>query len=277
MNQALISAIYTILRPLVRILFRKGVAYGEISQVVKQVYVDVVRSELAATGQKATTSRIAVITGLTRKDVAQLLKAGGANAQSDRRANRVVRVIGGWLTDAEFRDANGDPAVLPLGEGPRGFEALVARYSGDMPYRAVLDELVRIGAVELTAARSVRLLTAAYLASDESDGFDVMGGDVALLISTIDHNLRADAPERRFQRKVSYDNLPSEAVAVFKRLAAAKSQSLLLELNEWLAHHDRDHNPNVTGSDRIKAGIGIYYFEEAQREKNPIEETHDED
>ncbi|MFQ5937243.1 MAG: DUF6502 family protein [Acidiferrobacterales bacterium] len=33
-------------------------------------------------------------------------------------------------------------------------------------------------------------------------------------------------------------------------------------MDRWMAEHDRDTRPNVKGTGRKRAGIGIYYFEE---------------
>ncbi|MGB1012470.1 MAG: DUF6502 family protein [Thiolinea sp.] len=35
-----------------------------------------------------------------------------------------------------------------------------------------------------------------------------------------------------------------------------------MQLNDWLAQHDRDTNPQVQGTGTVQAGVGIYYFEE---------------
>jgi hypothetical protein len=49
---------------------------------------------------------------------------------------------------------------------------------------------------------------------------------------------------------------------------------LLLELNDWLARHDRDANPEVSGSGKMSAGVGIYYFEE-QGLTAGVQDSHD--
>ena len=67
MENMLTQAICRILRPLLRILHRKGVAFGEFSQLAKQIYVEVSEDVLAATGERPTTSRIAIATGLVRR------------------------------------------------------------------------------------------------------------------------------------------------------------------------------------------------------------------
>jgi hypothetical protein len=66
---------------------------------------------------------------------------------------------------------------------------------------------------------------------------------------------------RFFQRKVAYDNLTMQAVEKFRKLGARESQKLLDRMDRWLSKHDRDTQPDVTGTGRKRSGIGIYYFE----------------
>ncbi len=254
-----------ILKPLVRILYRKGVAFGEFSQLARQMYVEVTEEMLAAAGERPTTSRIAIATGLTRKDVAQLRQAPDDGFPTSS-YNRGARVMTGWLHDQEFHDETGKPALLPLqSEGDVGsFAALVSRYSGDMPYRAMLHEMERLGAVQLDAAGRVQLMGGGYIPhANESEKFSILGTDVAALITTIEHNLiTQDRSQLRFQRKVSYDNLPQEAIPTFKQMVDKDALDLLIKFNTWLATQDRDSNPSVGGTGQVRAGVGIYYFEE---------------
>lgn len=263
MSNVLHSVIFHILRPLVRILHRKGIAFGEFSQIARQVYVEAAAASLLESGDKVTTSRIAITTGLTRKDVAQLRQLEGSNSLPNSRYNRYVRVISGWISDVDFQEA-GQPAMLALQGNGRSFESLVNRYSGDMPYRAMLKELENNQLVTLTDDEQICLLDTAYIPrEDETEKLSIMGRDVGLLISTIDHNLQpAEGKRPHFQRKVSYDNLSHEAVEQFQAIVDRKGMSLLVQLNDWLAEHDRDTNPQAQGAGRVLAGVGIYYFEE---------------
>lgn len=262
MSNILHSMIFHILRPLVRILHRKGIAFGEFSQIARQVYVEEAAASLLAAGERVTTSRIAITTGLTRKDVAQLRQLAGNNELPTTRYNRCVRVISGWISDVDFQKDGKPAALVQQGEG-QSFEGLVNRYSGDMPYRAMLTELAQNQLVEITDDGQVMLLNAAYIPQgDEIEKLSIMGRDVGLLINTIDHNLQPTAGESPwFQRKVSYNNLPLEAVEQFKTIVNRQSMELLVQLNDWLAEHDRDTNPAVKGTGTAQAGVGIYYFE----------------
>jgi hypothetical protein len=261
-HKALTAAILRVLRPLVRILLRHGVSYSTFAEVAKWVFVDVATEDFAIKGRKQTVSRVAVITGLTRKEVTRVQQLPRPDdADTIEQHNRAARVIGGWLRDGDFMQ-DGKPALLPFESGDPNFSELVRRYSGDVPARAILDELLRVGAVERTDDNEIRLLAQAFIPQgSEADKLHILGTDAGALISTIDHNLTPEQGEPYYQRKVSYDNLPDEALVAFRKLAAGESQELLLKLNEWLAQHDRDVNPDAEGHGRNEAGLGIYYFE----------------
>lgn len=257
------TAVLVVLRPLIRVLLRNGMTYRSFADLAKRVYVEVGMGEFGIDGRRQTISRASILTGLSRKEVQRVLNQGPLDDTETReRYNRAARVVAGWVRDKEFVDANGDPASLPL-EGSPSFGLLVKRYSGDVPSRAILDELMHVGAVERNANGRVRLLSRAYVPrTSDLDKISILGTDVADLITTIDHNLQQGARDPYFQRKVMYDNLPLEAIPEFRKLSAEHAQKLVEKLDQWLSRHDRDVNPRAGGTGRRRAGIGIYYFEE---------------
>jgi hypothetical protein len=268
-TKALSAAITTLLRPLVRLLLRNHVPYRTFADLAKRVYVDVATEEFGIPGRKQSKSRVSVITGLSRKEV---LRVKRLPAPSDlgavERYNRAARVIAGWVRDRRFGDESGQPTDLPFEGETVCFRELVKTYSGDAPARAVLDELVRVGVVERTPDGRIQLLERSFIPkTGEIDKIGILGVDAADLIGTIDHNiLRPETPF--FQRKVSYDNLPSEALPELKKLAGEQAQTLLEHLDRWMSERDRDVNPLVPGTGRVRAGIGIYYFQEDHRGEN---------
>ncbi len=260
----LFAAILRLLRPLVRILLRNGVSFNTFADFAKWVYVDVASKEFGIKGRKQTTSRVSVITGLSRKEVMRVRQLSRPDdRESSEKYNRAARVIAAWRRDKKFLNTKGRPASLPLTGAGASFSELVKRFSGDIPVRATLDELIRVGAVKRLEDGRIRLLTRTYVAeSSDADKLHIMGTDVAHLISTIDHNLKSDSRGPFFQRKVAYDNLPDDALPLFRQYSAKRAQKLLENLDHWLAQHDRDVTPAVEGTGRNNAGIGIYYFEE---------------
>lgn len=267
--KALSATILRILKPLVRILLRHGISYNTFADLAKWAYIDVATREFALEGRKQTTSRISILTGLTRKEVKRVRQLKHPEDQaSAERYNRAARVITAWQREAAFLEADGQPKALPMAGGEDSFSELVRRFSGDVPARAIKDELLRVGAIEELPDGRLRLLARAYIPKkSEKDKIHILGTDVAFLISTIDRNLQTQVPEPFFQRKVAYDNLPQEILPQFRRLATQKGQKLLEKLDKWLAQHDRDINPEVKGTGRNRAGLGIYYFEEPWAEE----------
>lgn len=263
LNQTLTSSVLRILRALARVLLRHGLPFPMFVDLAKRAYVDIAMNEFSIPGRKPSISRVALLTGLTRKEVQRLAETGEVvDAEAIERHNRAARVVAGWVRDAEFRGADGEPAALALDEGTASFSQLVRRYGGDVPARAVLDELLRVGTVERLPDGRIRLLTRVYIPRASDLGkLTIFGSNVSYLIDTIDHNLQASAPPR-FQRTVVYDNLPVEAIEEFRALSARHAQELIEMLDTWLAKHDRDTNPLVRGTGRMRAGMGIFYFED---------------
>ena len=237
-------------------------AYRDFSQLVKQAYVEVVEDELLDAGERPTTTRIAAITGLTRKDVAQLKQDDLADMVLT--FNRSQRVLQGWVNDMDFLDPQGEPAILPFRGGEVSFEQLVRRYSGDMSCFAMLDEMKRIGMVAQDDDEYITLLNKVYIPhGDDQEKIRLLGTDVALLIQSIDHNLSCSAADDLFyQRRVSYDRLPEGVLPEFRAFVHQDAQELLVRFNTWLAARDRDSNPQADGKGRdMQAGVGIFYFE----------------
>lgn len=257
------AAVTGILKALIRVLLRHGVPFQSFADLAKRAYVDVAREDFGIPGRKPTASRIAVLTGLTRKDIQKLIEsASSPDTEAAERYNRAARVVSGWIRDRDFSDVDAQPFPLHLDGANGTFADLVRRYSGDMPPRAVLDELLRVGAVEKLEDGRVKMVARAYIPrSSDSDKLAILGADVADLIGTIDHNLQ-HAGDPRFQRKVMYDNLSREGTAKFRELSAARAQGLMEYLDSWLSQHDRDVNPAAEGTGRMRAGLGIFYFEE---------------
>jgi len=260
-NMMIRSAVVRVLRPLVRILLRNGISCGTFCELVRWVYVDVAFREFPLPRRKQSISRVAVITGLTRKEVRRLREIPEPDDLGvAARYNRLVRVIGGWRRDKRFLDREDRPRPLPL-EGQEGFSSLVRHYSGDMTPRAVLDEMLRTGVAEIRDGR-VTLLESGYIVkSGEGEKIHILGTDVGDLIETIDHNITTPEGDAFLQRRVSYDNIPETLMPEIRRVVHKKGKEFIIEIDRIISRYDRDVNPSVKGDGRRRAGLGIYYFE----------------
>ena len=265
------AAIITLLRPLVRLMLKRGIAFGQFSELAKSAYVESAESEFRVPGRKLTISRVAVLTGLTRKEASRLMQGDDPSARDEprRKVNRAARVVSAWVSDRKYRDGRGLPASLPFEDASAAakaqpsFSSLVADHSGDMTPRAVLDELIRVGAVSKMKNGRFRLLQRSYIPqADEMAKLDILGTDVADLIASVEHNLDAKNETPYFQRKVAYDNLPADYLPRLQALLARKGQRLLEELDTDMSRHDRDVQGEADDGDCHRAMIGIYYYED---------------
>jgi hypothetical protein len=265
-NKSLFAAILQILRPLVRILLRNGVAYGTLAGLVRRVYVDVAYDEFAPEGRKQTATRVSALTGLTRKEVKRLLELEAEpETEGQARFSRGVRVVSGWMNDRQFHDSKGKPAHLPIEGARKSFTALVKKYSGDITVRAMLTMLEEGGTVSVKDD-IVKLVRRAYVPGrDDVEKIAILGSDVSELIATIDHNLVAEPDELWFQRKVSYDNVAPESVEKLRKLSEKKAQALLELLDRQYSSMELDEDDA-----RGKAvSFGIYFHEhDSSREQD---------
>jgi len=251
------------LRPLVRILIRYGLSYPEFSEVMKQLYVDVANKDYSIEARKQTDSRIAILTGLCRKEVHKI-KNNLENEFNTYKApiNRANRVILGWLKDSEFLSLQNKPMIIPLRGESGSFEVLVKRYSGDITSRAILDELIRIGAVEKVNNNELQLITEGYIPKTEEEKINVMAKCVRDQIKTIDFNLSHPPYEARFQRQIRFVDLPEELIKEFKEYSKERSIEFVMELNIWLKNKKENLDIDAHKVKLLKAGFGLYYFEE---------------
>jgi hypothetical protein len=260
----LLAAYRKLLHPLVRILIRSGISFGETAEVLKTVFVEVAGRDFNLPDRKTSLSRIAILTGLTRKEVAkqnEILRSGALNFDSN--LNRVIRVLEGWHNDPTFTGPYGMPMDLPFESSTSpSFSTLVRQHSGDMAPRAMLDELIRVGAVEQTAAGAFKVLVRVYIPRDfHPDALHRFGDVVRDFVNTYEFNMDKQPGKGRFERIVfADDGLREDLVPAFDALLRAKGYKFLLELNNWISAQDNVSTRGGKGSRRIKTGVGVYHF-----------------
>ena len=260
---SILAAYKRLLRPLVRILIRNSVSFAEFSEIAKDVYVEVAANDFQLPEKNMTQGRIAILTGLTRKEVNRLVTQKGLQQRDyASNLNRVARILTGWHTDPQFTGPYGLPLDVPYdAPGGRTFSELVRRYTGDMPVRAMLDELLRIGVVKESEGGRFKVVTRTYLPKvDAPESLDRLGNAVRNFVETMDFNRSEIDPEKRlFERTVVADAgiRPSE-LATFQAYVRERGQFLLEEIDDWLSKLDPiDESKNEP---IVNTGVGIYQF-----------------
>ena len=125
-----LAALRLLFRPVARIMLRAGINWRELADVCKATYVEVATEDFGIRGRPTNISRVAILTGLTRKEVRRLRDLlEEASPEVFSRMNFATRVLSGWHQDEEFLDAEGKPRPLPREGASGSFESLCHRYS----------------------------------------------------------------------------------------------------------------------------------------------------
>lgn len=264
MSHVLRRAIIRLLRPIIRLMIRHNVPLGTFVDLLRHVYVVVAREELTLPGRKLSDSRISVVTGIPRKDIKRYGQLPDLTDDDVARShNRAARVLTGWIQDRRFHDPkNGKPMDLPM-EGEPSFSLLVQSYSGGVPPRAVLDELLRIGAIRRLEDEKLRLVSYGYVPSgDELERIRIMSEEISDYLGSVEHNISHPPDQSFLQLAARCDNLPQEVLEELRNLGTEKGRALLQDYVQHLARYDRDQHDDVFGTGRHKVTLGVYYYEE---------------
>ena len=151
------NVFFALLQPVARIFLRFGRGYREFSELSKAAFVAVAAEDYGVHGRPTNVSRIAAMTGLTRKEVSRIRKRiDECRAAITDRGTPLQEVIAAWRTSDEFLGTNDEPAILPLTGKRSSFQSLVRQFAGDIPDGAMRKELQRIGAVQISS-QTIRL------------------------------------------------------------------------------------------------------------------------
>lgn len=270
----ILSAFQVVLRPIVRILLRSGIGYNEFAETVKTSFVEVGSNDFGIRGRPTNISRVAVMTGLTRKEVRRLRsKIESGETSVHVKTTPITEIITRWHSEDDYLDKNGRPSTLPFSGDTGSFSSLVKRFGGDVPPGAMRTELKRMGLVDEFDDSSLSVKSRLAMHPDETEKLvtGLVHGAYPLL-STIAKNTESSSAkgeglaqfstysmgigssDRGRLRRISYDRL-SEAAISFDDLFTAYETAP--DTND-----DNEKKPVVM--------VGLYYFEET--DENALQE-----
>ena len=276
-EDGLLRAARETLRPIARQLLASGIPFGRLESRLRELFVELAERDFAIPGRTQTDSRVSLLTGINRKEVRRIRAADPKTAgpQSFSR-NIAASLVSVWLTDARATDRSGKPLPIPY-QGKRGpsFVKFAKKTTVDLPPRAILDELVRTGAVEILDDKRIALRDDAYVPKlGQPEKLQMLAEDPAEMVATMIRNIFAgDEGDLLLQRKVSYDNLGSDALKRIRARLRNEGERFLRRVNALLGQYDRDRNPKAPGGERCTAGLGVYYFEAPRKPSGEHEDS----
>ena len=271
----LLAAFRSLMTPLIRILLRSGITYQEFGGVLKDVYVSVCGREMTLPGRKMSLSRVAIATGLTRREVAKIIRNEGKTQWGVwSNAGLAASVLEVWHTDAQYLAPYGYPRDLKIDgtDAVPTFEDLVRRFSSDVPHEVLIGELIRVGAARvLEGGQYLRVLKRTYIPTDmTAEMVQIFSQAVRRYIETVDYNLgRGKGQEKRFDRMVYPDGgLRVVDVEIFQQEIREYLETVIQEIDQKAATYPRPAPRK--GEKSVQVGVGIYFYQEASEDRTPL-------
>jgi len=107
-------------------MFDTGITVREFSRMIREIAVQSASVRITRENGRSSYSRIAIITGLARGEVARIMEKSESSFGPRIEQHPVRKVLAAWHDNQRFLGATGDPAVLPIFGRKRSFEQLVA-------------------------------------------------------------------------------------------------------------------------------------------------------
>lgn len=259
--------------PLAKLMLRCGVGCSEFVAVAKAVFVQVASEQYGVRGRPANDSRVAAITGLSRKQVRRIRNDGPVTRWTpDMKATPANTVLHCWHFDPKYSAEPGQPMPLPF-QGNKSFTALVKESAGDIPAGAMLRALIRTGTVSEDALHNLTP-HARYFYPDEFDEDFIQTAAFALknLGNTLVHNaaiwahtdLAGDpttVTRTHFERSAWTDRLRPESTETFKAWVRTEGARFIEQADDWIGNNEIPKT-SCPDMEPKSVGVGLYYFEE---------------
>ncbi len=273
-RKQLLYALRRVLRPIVRLLIRAGVRFDEFADLARGVYVESAIRDGANHFGSPTRERIAVITGVTRRQVDYYIDNEGALPSADpTMAAVLLEVLQKWHTDSQYVGPYGIPLELefevPSGRSIRSLVSMVDRKANP---GLILEELLRVGSVVYSGEKHFRAVSRAFMMPESMSPqqIEYFGKALTRLASTLEHNMNPKNVEKRLERFVVADRgLPLDVIPAFEEYARAKTADLLVDLDNWLIPYSSDSDS--TSTHRISTGLNVFLYAEPPKNEEPLE------
>ena len=245
----MIDLLDRLLAPFARLMVARGIQFPELSERLKAHYVEAAKG---MTHGKLTDSRLAVLTGLQRRDIARLR----ALPAPEPRPHHLARLLALWQTEPDYAGR-----TLPKNGSAPSFEALAKIVRKDIHSRTMLDTLVAAGAVAVDAEnQDVRLLQSSYQPlSGSEDQLAYLTQNLSDHFDAATENVQGRNPPH-FERAVHYTELNADQVATLKAAYDAGQMALFKDLSAQAADMKKTAKelPKSEAGLRFRAG-GYFY------------------
>lgn len=271
-KRQILAAFLVVMKPFARILLRYGIGFREFSEIAKTAFVDVASSDFGLRGRPTNISRVAVMTGLTRKEVRRLRdKIAEGKETVIVKPTPMWDILHYWHADPEFLDSTGRPAKLPFAGENNSFSSLVRHYGGDIPPGAMRTELQRVGAIAADDEGKLSVLKRTFRPQGDHDSLVAsLVHAVYPLIATVSHNTDPDragstwAQHTAFTQAIRKDDVPR-----INRITAERIGAFAESIDDLFIAYETLNEPETADeNDKTTLAVGVFYFEDRETDRN---------
>ena len=268
-QQQILGALLLVMRPISRALLRAGIGYREFAEICKTAFVDVASKDYGLRGRPTNISRVAVMTGLTRKEVRRIRdKTTGGGETGLVKLTPMGQVLHRWHTENEFLTKNGLPKPLAFDGERISFATLVKQYGGDIPPGAMRTELKRIRAIEEQEDGKLVAKKRSVIGTENHER--LVSGLAHVLYPaalTMAHNTRSDLKDETWVHlSASTSSVRKNDLARVRRVSSDRASEFIESVDDFLAAYETLYDSEPSADDGRAVGIGVFYFEEDKSE-----------
>jgi hypothetical protein len=270
-QRQILGAFLVVLKPVARILLRYGIGFREFSEIAKTAFVDVASSDFGLRGRPTNISRVAVMTGLTRKEVRRIRdKIADGEDTVIVKPTPMWDILHYWHADPEFLDSSGRPAKLPFNGENSSFSSLVRHYGGDIPPGAMRTELKRVGAIAEDEKGDLTALKRTFRPKGDHESLvaSLVHG-VYPLIATVSHNTDPERVGSTWTQRIAFTQaVRRDDIPRVQRITADRIGGFAESIDDLFMAYETLNEKESTEDDKVTLAVGVFYFEDRETDKN---------
>ena len=145
MSINLIKQIQKAIKPLVALFLRFGFGYKKFDEIVKEVFVSVATDNYGIRGREANTSKIAFMTGISRREISNIKKNKTQEENTNfGRLSYSERILDIWLNHKDFANSKNKPKAIMFEGTGNSFVELIRKAKIDITPKTAYLELLRL-------------------------------------------------------------------------------------------------------------------------------------
>lgn len=263
-NSALLSALLKALKPFARFLMKSGIGYREFAEISKCAFVDVATTDYGLRGRPTNISRVAVMTGLTRKEVKRIReKISSGSVATTLRVIPPAEILDRWHSDPDYLDQNGRPLDLVFDGDKKSFTSLVKKYGGDIPPGAMRTELKRVGAVEELKSGQLAVRQRFFRPFDQDEQLErALGQALRGLGLSVDHNIGQSQEDSWVERLAYSTKIRTSDANRVRRISQDRAAEFVESIDDLFSAYETIYNDDESNDVPAVVGVGVYYFED---------------